>query len=93
LAGALAARGLRRNVAVTTPHFLSALAAVSQSDMAALLPRRLATAFMGRYRLVLFEPPYSSPPFEVMSLWHREHGDQPAIVWLRQLLREVAAEL
>jgi DNA-binding transcriptional LysR family regulator len=93
LAGALAARGLRRNVAVTTPHFLSALAAVSQSDMAALLPRRLATAFMGRYRLVLFEPPYSSPPFEVMSLWHREHGDQPAIVWLRQLLREVAAQL
>jgi hypothetical protein len=39
------------------------------------------------------EPPYSSPPFEVMSLWHREHGDQPAIVWLRQLLREVAAQL
>jgi DNA-binding transcriptional LysR family regulator len=93
LAGALAARGLRRNVAVTTPHFLSALAAVSQSDIAALLPRRLATAFMGRYRLVLLEPPYSSPPFEVMSLWHREHGDQPAILWLRQLLREVAAEL
>ena len=93
LAGALAARGLRRNVAVTTPHFLAALAAVSQSDIAALLPRRLATAFMGRYRLVLFEPPYPSPPFEVMSLWHREHGDQPAIVWLRQLLREVAAEL
>jgi DNA-binding transcriptional LysR family regulator len=93
LAGALTARGLRRNVAVTTPHFLAALAAVSQSDIAALLPRRLATAFMGPYRLALFEPPYSSPPFEIMSLWHREHGDQPAILWLRGLLREVAAEL
>jgi DNA-binding transcriptional LysR family regulator len=93
LQGALAARGLRRTVAVTTPHFLAALAAITQSDIAALLPRRVATAFMGRYRLVLFEPPYPSPPFELMSLWHRENGDQPAIVWLRRLLREVAAEL
>ena len=93
LQGALAARGLRRTVAVTTPHFLAALAAVSQSDIAALLPRRLATAFVGRYRLALFEPPYPSPPFEMMSLWHREHGDQPAVAWLRELLREIAAEL
>lgn len=93
LQGALAAHGLRRDVAVTTPHFIAALAAVSQSDIAALLPRRLATAFMGRYRLALFEPPYPSPSFELMTLWHREQGDQQAVAWLRQLLREVAAEL
>lgn len=93
LQGVLATRGLRRNVAVTTPHFLAALAAVSQSDIAALLPRRLATAFVGRYRLALFEPPYPSPPFDIMSLWHRENGDQPAIAWMRRLFREVAAEL
>jgi DNA-binding transcriptional LysR family regulator len=93
LQGALAARGLRRTVAVTTPHFLAALMTVNESDIAALMPRRLATAFMGRYRLALFEPPYPSPAFEMMSLWDRDHGEQPPIVWLRQLLREVAAEL
>jgi len=93
LQGALAARGLRRNVAVTTPHFLAALAAVSQSDIAALLPRRLVTPFVAHYRLALFEPPYPSPPFDVMSLWHREHGEQPPLAWLRQLLREIALEL
>jgi DNA-binding transcriptional LysR family regulator len=93
LQGALAARGLRRNVAVTTPYVLTAVATVSQSDIAALLPRRLATALMGRYRLLLFEPPYPSPPFELMSLWHREHGDQPAVAWLRGMLCEIAAEL
>jgi DNA-binding transcriptional LysR family regulator len=93
LQGALAARGLRRNVVVTTSHIVAALAAVSQSDVAALLPRRLATQFMGRYRLVLFEPPYPSPPFELMSLWHRDQGDQPPVAWLRKMLREVAAEV
>ena len=93
LQGALAARGLRRTVAITTPHFVAALAAVSRSDIAALVPRRLAVPFIARYGLALFEPPYPSPAFEMMSLWHRDHGDQPAIRWLRRLLREVAAEL
>ena len=93
LQGALAARGLRRTVAVTTPHFLSALAVVSRSDMAALLPRRLAEGFTEQYRLKLFEPPYRSPPFRVMALWSREEGDQPAAIWLRRILREVAAAL
>jgi DNA-binding transcriptional LysR family regulator len=93
LQGALAARGLRRDIAVTMPHFLAALASVSQSDIAALLPRRLAIAFKDCYRLALFDLPYEAPSFEVMSLWHRENGDQPAIAWLRQVVREVAAEL
>ncbi len=93
LQGALAARGLRRVIGLTTPHFLAALAVVSQSDMAAPLPRRLAAAFADRYHLRLFDPPYTSPPFEIMALWHRNHGNEPAIAWLRTVLREVAAGL
>lgn len=93
LQGALAARGLSRMVGLTTPHFSAALALVSHSDMAALLPRRLAAASSGHYRLRLFEPPYPSPPFEIMALRHREHGSEPGIVWLRTVIREVAATL
>ena len=93
LQGALAARGLTRVIGLTTPHFLAALAVVSHSDMTAPLPRRLAAAFAGAYRLKLFEPPYASPPFEIMALSHREHGNEPAILWLRDLVRRVAAEL
>ncbi|HEV2098355.1 MAG TPA: LysR family transcriptional regulator [Stellaceae bacterium] len=93
LQGALAARGLRRIVGLTTPHFLAALAIVSRSDMAAPLPRRLATTFAGAYRLKMFEPPYPSPAFDVMALWHREHGSDPAVHWLRNTVRKVAAEL
>jgi DNA-binding transcriptional LysR family regulator len=91
LQGALAMRGLTRAVGLTTPHFLAALAIVSHSDMAAPLPRRLAAAFAGTYELKLFEPPYASPPFEIMALSHREHGSEPAILWLRDIVRQVAA--
>jgi DNA-binding transcriptional LysR family regulator len=93
LQGALAAHGLHRVIRLTTPHFLAALAVVSRSDMAAPLPRRLATAFADQYRLKLFDPPYPSPPFEIMALWHRDHGDEPAIAWLRSIVRVVATEL
>jgi DNA-binding transcriptional LysR family regulator len=93
LQGALAARGLTRAVGLMTPHFPAALAIVSRSDMAAALPRRLAAAFAPTYRLKLCEPPYPSPPFSIMALAHREHGNEPAIVWLRDLLRQVATEL
>jgi DNA-binding transcriptional LysR family regulator len=91
LQGALAASGLRRVIRLTTPHFPAALAVVSQSDMAAPLPRRLAAAFADQYHLKLFEPPYTSPPFDIMALWHRDHGTEPAIAWLRGVVREVAA--
>jgi len=90
---ALAAQGLRRSIMATTPSLLSVLAAVSQSDLAALMPRRLATGFTGPYRLKLFEPPYPSPPAEIMALWHRDYGEQPAISWLRRIVREVAASV
>lgn len=93
LQGALEARGLRREVGLATSHFLAALAVVSQSQMAALLPRRLAAAFADWYRLRLFEPPYPSPPFEIMSLWQRDIGSEPALAWLRSVLREVAAQI
>ena len=93
LQGALAAHGLRRVIRLTTPHFLGALAMVSQSDMAAPLPRRLAAAFAEQYRLKLFEPPYPSPPFDIMALWHRDHGNEPAIAWLRTILQEIATGL
>src|SRR6185436_12173496 len=81
--GALAARGLRRMISVTIPHALAAPYIVSRSDIAALLPRRLAAAFAGPCRLKLFEPPYASPPFEMTALWQKGHGDQSAVAWFR----------
>lgn len=91
--GMLAARGLNRKVVVTTPHFLAALVAISQSDIAALLPRRLAETFAERFGLKMIEPPYPSPSFELMSIWQRDVGEQPPVAWVRALLRQVAAAL
>jgi len=90
---ALAGRGLRRRVGVTVPDTYSALAVASRSDMATLAPRRLALLSAQSGRLALIEPPYPSPPVEVTLLYLRERLNEPAVAWMRDLIRSVAATL
>jgi DNA-binding transcriptional LysR family regulator len=92
-AEALAARGVKRRICLTVPNGLAAPTIIADSDIAALLPRRIALAYAHRYGLRLFAPPYPSPPFEIAALWHKTLGDQPALAWLRSLFKDTAAAL
>ena len=90
---ALAARGLTRRVGVTVPDTYSALAVTSRSDMAALIPRRLALLSAQGGRVKLIEPPYASPTVDVSLLFLKERLAEPAIAWMRDLIRTVAAAI
>jgi DNA-binding transcriptional LysR family regulator len=90
---ALAKIGRSRVIAMTAQDAQSALAIVSRTDMAALAPRRLATACAQQYDLKLFEPPYRSPAIDMEALWRRDLGPTAAIDWLRSRLRAAAARL
>ncbi|THD79263.1 MAG: LysR family transcriptional regulator [Phenylobacterium sp.] len=90
---ALAAQGLTRRVGVRVPDTYSALAIAIRSDMAALVPRRLAMISAQSGRLVLIEPPYPSPAVEVSLLYLKERLNEPAIAWMRTLIRAVADSL
>jgi DNA-binding transcriptional LysR family regulator len=90
---ALAERGLKRRVGVTVPDTYSALAIASRSDMPALAPRRLVTLAAQSGRVKLIEPPYPSPNVEISLIYLRDRLSDPAIVWMRDQIRAVAAEL
>lgn len=90
---ALAARGLTRRVGVRVPDTYSALSIASRSDMAALIPRRLALISAQSGRIQLIEPPYPSPAVEVTLLYLNERMNEPAVAWMRDLIRAVAAKL
>lgn len=90
---ALDAHGLTRRIGVQVPDTYSALAVVAQTQMAALIPRRLAErAAMGK-RVALIEPPYPSPTVEVTLVYLKERLNEPAIAWMRDLITAVAATL
>jgi DNA-binding transcriptional LysR family regulator len=90
---ALAARGLTRRVGVSVPDTFTALAIASRTDMATLIPRRLALLSAESGRVKLIEPPYESPSVEVSLLYLKDRLAEPAIVWMRDLIRAVAASL
>jgi DNA-binding transcriptional LysR family regulator len=86
-------RGLTRRIGVVVPDTYSALAVVRRSDMAALIPRRLAMLSVQMGLLRLIEPPYRSPPVDMSMIYLRDRLAEPAMAWMRDQLRELAAEL
>jgi DNA-binding transcriptional LysR family regulator len=90
---AMAARGLTRRVGVSVPDTFTALAIASRTDMATLIPRRLALLSAQGGRVKLIEPPYESPSVEVSLLYLKDRLAEPAIVWMRDLIRAVAASV
>jgi DNA-binding transcriptional LysR family regulator len=80
-------------VLASIPYSSVAPLIVKHSDMAALLPRRLANLFVQSFDLDIAEPDSDLRKLEILSLWHREHGNHAAIAWFRDLLAEVATTL
>lgn len=89
----LAARGLRRRIAVVLPSSAGIPFVVAATDLIATLPSRIVkdwTAIPG-LRVV----PAPLPPVEVSPhiFWHPRTQDLPLCAWLRALIKEKAMKL
>ncbi len=88
----LAAAGIERRIALTTPHFMAAIAAVAASDLVTTLSATFARKFAGAFGLVLRKPPFDDTlDLTVVSL--RLRAADPTMRWFRGVLREVADEI
>jgi DNA-binding transcriptional LysR family regulator len=89
----LARRTPPRKVAVTTPDSVSALAIGMRSDMAALVPRRLAEGRGAEGKVAILAP--VQPPFtlEIGAVFREDRLVDPAVAWLSRILAEAAQGL
>ncbi|MFC3227019.1 LysR family transcriptional regulator [Marinibaculum pumilum] len=81
-------RGIRRDVVLSTPHFLVVPLILDRfPDLVATVPRELGTVF-ARYDAVrVLPPPVDLPAFSLRQHWHpRVHHDE-ANVWLRRTIK------
>lgn len=85
----MAARGARRKLRFTSPHFFGVLRAVAGSDLIACLPERLVRAFAGPMRLQFRDVPLELPEFTTRLVWPRVLDEDPAVQWLRRMCRGV----
>jgi DNA-binding transcriptional LysR family regulator len=74
------------NGALVINSALVAPAILAQSDLVALLPARLATAMAKSNNLAMVDLERPDSNFEHRLIWHRKHGADPAIAWLRSIL-------
>ncbi|WP_437715691.1 LysR family transcriptional regulator [Sorangium sp. So ce448] len=88
---ALAALGRERRVVLSVPSFLMVPELVARSDMAALVPERLARDRADR--LELLPPPVPVPGFAIVMAWHHRTARHPALTWLRDRVRSLAGDV
>lgn len=83
---ALAKRGLQRRVGLVVPSFLTALFAVSQSDMLMNAPMPLVAEAKRALKLTLRETPIALPTVRFALSWHPRFQHDAAHRWTRERL-------
>ncbi|MGV0908126.1 LysR substrate-binding domain-containing protein [Martelella sp. FOR1707] len=87
---ALSAIGHQRRVAVTLPHWGNAPRLIHGTDLVLTVARNTLVPYEGDQRLIVFEPPFAIPPFPFVQVWHERRGGDPAHLWLRKAVADVA---
>ncbi len=88
----LAESGLTRRVVLRAPY-ISAAPILAQSDLVAILSRRIARVFVGNHPLRLCRLPFQTPSERMTMLWHRRLDRHPAHRWLRGVIQSVVEGL
>ncbi len=93
LDAALARHGVSRTVVAHVPSFLLVPSIVESSDLGAVLPRRIIERAKSHYEISDFELPFTATGFELSQGWHERMRHDAGHVWLRGLVRRLAAAI
>ena len=88
---ALARLRLRREIALSLPHFASIPLAVAACDCVATLSRQLIASFAQPLQLRVLEPPVPLPRLEIRQYWHKRATHDRDVLQLRAAVRRAAA--
>jgi DNA-binding transcriptional LysR family regulator len=88
----LAEAGLTRRIVFTTPHFLTALAAVGATDCVTTLSAGLARRFAPVFGLALHDPPLRNKGLGLTMVVAATRAEDPGLAWLKARLKQAAAE-
>ncbi len=88
---ALSSLGKTRHISVFTRHYQAAMLLAEQSDLVVTLPSRAARLQSDNPHVIIKEPPFDIPAFELKMAWSPLLQHNPAHRWMRNLIVEVAS--
>ncbi|MCG8316536.1 MAG: LysR family transcriptional regulator [Pseudomonadales bacterium] len=83
---ALARIGQKRKITIFTRHYQMPGLLAQNNDLIATLPTRIARMQAENPNLVIKDPPFYIPPFELKMAWSPLLHHNPAHQWLRRLI-------
>ena len=90
---ALARIGQKRKITIFTRHYQMPGLLAQNNDLIATLPTRVARMQAVSSNLLLKDPPFYIPPFELKMAWSPLLHHNPAHQWLRRLIMYTANRL
>ncbi len=85
--------GQRRHITIYTRHYQMPALVAHKADLIATLPSRIARLQGDHPQLLVKEPPFFIPEFELKMAWGPLLHHSPAHRWLRQLILYVARQI
>lgn len=80
--------GLKREIALEVPHFLSMPLIVKNSNLICTLPRRMAMLYAEYFRVKILKAPIKFPTVPIFLVWSQMLDNDPGHQWLRDSLRD-----
>lgn len=90
---ALERLGQKRQISVFTRHYQMPALLMANKDLIATLPTRVARLQADNDKIIIKEPPFFIPEFELTMAWSPLLQHHPAHRWLRQLILHVARQM
>ncbi len=87
----LAARGLRRRIALVLPSSAGVPFVVAATDLIATLPSRIVSGLAPVPNVRILTPPLPDVEVSPHLFWHRSIDADPLQDWLRAAIRRIAA--
>lgn len=87
----LTAQNLSRKVVLRCENFYGAVQAICQSDLIMTTPETAAIQFATHLPLTILPVPLELPDIRIHLYWWQMAESDPAIMWLRELLQNAAA--
>jgi DNA-binding transcriptional LysR family regulator len=85
-ARALKDLGLAANIRLSMPHFLVLPRILAETDLAVVMPARLADFFCKIGEYAVWRPRVGLPAFDVSVHWSWRYAGDPGARWLRELI-------
>src|SRR6478672_10869871 len=92
--GACATQKLQqRRIGLRVPYYGAAVLAVRGTDMIATMPRRPAEMYAQAAQVRIVAHPFNVGRIRYLIAWHPTTNAEPALVWFREQLADIANKL